>query len=189
MIGNELGLPDPVTADLPGGTITWTPTLAGFALCLPPDPHAAPGVSPPIYGCEPDVVIEIFANPEGTEITLTVSAANVFYDFEGEWNTNLITPNSGTGEGFLIFESVVFTATATLEDAGSGLKTIGAVTQSSFDYDGDLLEIEFGNPLLDSFASLTGVILFTTVTDSIGLVLVDIVEQNALAIPPFELEL
>jgi len=188
IIGDELSLPAPINLGVQTTTFNWTPTLGKFALCQPSDLSAAPGTSPPIYGCEALATVEVFANSAGTEITIAAQVATAFYDFAGDWTTNIPTAPSGSGEGYLLFSNVVFSATASLIDAGGDLYTIGAVTDSSFEYDGEVFEIDFGNALLNFIASTVEGVLGPTIIDSLEVALVQIVEQNAFAIPPFALE-
>jgi len=188
LIGNELALPATITETVQDITVSWTPTLGQFALCQPSDLTAAPSTAPPIYGCESSATVQAFTNAAGTEITLVVQVGAFYYDFAGEWTTNIPTATSGIGDGYILFSNLTISATATLIDAGAGLKTIGAFTASSLSYDASSFDVELNNSVLNSFAATVIGLVSLPVFDVIEDGLTASLAQIVLAIPPFTLE-
>ena len=104
--------------------------MLGFALYEPADPLAAPGVTPPIFGCVPTVGVTFVADSP-SEATLTVNAGAIFAAFGGNWDAPFPL-GSGPIQGYVLLEGVTIQLGVALADAEEGQKPFGAVTRAHF---------------------------------------------------------
>jgi len=188
LIGNELGLPEPISAVAAGAAVSWSPTLSGFALCLPSNLDAPPVAAPPIYGCLANVTVNVLAAADGTSIEITASVADFFYDFAGDWTLIYITNESGSGAGYVLLSDMVVTVNASLIDVGGGFWQIGPTNWTTFSYGSDSYEVEFGNVLLDTYSFVVGDSLAANIIGEVEKIVVDTIEQQALSVPSFLIE-
>ena len=185
--GTEINRSTPFQFSVPFvGTVHGSFNMLGFALYEPADPLAAPGVTPPIFGCVPTVGVTFVADSP-SEATLTVNAGAIFAAFGGNWDAPFPL-GSGPIQGYVLLEGVTIQLGVALVDAEEGQKRFGAVTTRALQWQTRTIDITFGNSLVDGVAGLAiNLATSSLIADVRGLAAAS-VETALASMPPFVLQ-
>ena len=152
--------------------------LVGFALCEPPDPGAPPAPAPPRYGCSPTA--QVSATRLGTDIAIfRVSFGAVFADLGGTWHLDkpIGTDDTGVIDGYGLLRGVRLKVNVPLIDLGDGTRQFGAVGAVSLVYDSSDVEVQLGQTLLNTLASILENTQFSFVLDKVKSMMVEIIND------------
>lgn len=188
LIGNEANGLYPFSFPVPLiGTASGAAEILGFAFCEPADPTALPAATPPLFGCSANVVVTLVAGSPD-QATLTIRADRLFVRVGGTWQLSSL---SGEIDGFGLLGDVRIQVSLPLIDAEEGLKRFGTPTLVNVNFGSSQMNVDFGNALLNSIASMASFManhLFTQFRGEIGRLAIEAAGTLVELVPPFELQ-
>lgn len=185
--GNEFTVPaTPATVDTPIGTLDYTYTGNGFALCAPPVQFPAPNPMPvpPAnrYGCVNALALTLVQTTPDT-LAATFTVPNLFVDASITWERLGLFP-SGTSAVNVNATSVTGSFTLNLVDTGMGTRQVSAVAPGSVMVALNNVTPSFSDNTIAQLAGTLGTIPLEPIQAALATELEALVDAAAPQLPP-----
>ena len=188
--GTEANVSFPVNGTLPlplGGSLSFDSNfnVIGFAFCAPPDPLAAPSLTPPAYPCTPDVAVT-FTTTDKKQAMLTIVVPHIFVAINGTWRSSLHPAVAdANGSGSMTNAKIVLSIP--LLETGDGQMTFGPGSGVGLSADSTNLTVDFHDDLTNSVAGFLKDPVMNLIRNQLALMAQATINALLPVMPPFTL--